>query len=411
MTGPRRGPERRLGRRTDRPQRTLEHVGRPWTAGVGLDVFAVEDRTAQLIWSNLLAGPVTVTVTGPGGDRSARTVPHDGGPGAVELAALRPGSRHTVEVRAAHDIRARRSLQTQPAAPGEELFRFATMNDLHLGREEHPIHGDGKRPLAEGGAGAPSPADMAADATSDALAWGAQAIVVKGDVCDQSYDHFWDQAADLFGNLAVPVWMLPGNHDTGSRRQVEPEVAAAARGLHMSRGVEAVDVAGLKIVMVESGLPGNGWGSMARHGNDVADLVADARAAGVGTFIATHHQAQRYRIPLYWPHGTPGPDAAEFARSVRAAGTDVLASSGHTHRCRRRVVAGLTWSEIAATNHFPAVWAGYRVFDGGLMQVVRRTATPRALTWSDQTRQAFNGAWALWSTGTPSDRNFTLPWG
>ena len=95
----------------------------------------------------------------------------------------------------------------------------------------------------------------------------------------------------------------------------------------------------------------------------------------------------------------------------RAAGTDVLASSGHTHRCRRRVVAGLTWSEIAATNHFPAVWAGYRVFDGGLMQVVRRTATPRALTWSDQTRQAFNGAWALWSTGTPSDRNFTLPWG
>lgn len=393
-----------------RPPRTLEHVGRPRTAGVGLDAFAVEDRTAQLVWLNLPVGPITVTVTGPGGVRFTQTVQHHGGPGAVEVTGLRPGSRHTVEVRADQGISARRSIRTQPAAPGEELFRFATMNDLHLGREEHPIHGDSTRPLSEGGPDAPSPADMAADATSDALAWGAQAIVVKGDVCDQSYEPFWDQAATLFGDLAIPVWMLPGNHDTGSRRQIEPEVAAAARGLHMCRGVEAVDVAGLKIVMVESGLPGNGWGSMARHGGDVADLVADARAAGVGTFIATHHQAQRYRVPLYWPHGTPGPDAAEFARSVVAAGTDLLASSGHTHRCRRRTVAGLTWTEVAATNHFPAVWAGYRVFEGGMMQVVRRTATPRALSWSDQTRRAFNGAWALWSTGTPSDRNFTLDW-
>jgi len=39
-------------------------------------------------------------------------------------------------------------------------------------------------------------------------------------------------------------------------------------------------------------------------------------------------------------------------------------------------VAGVPWSEVGATNHFPATWAGYRVFEGGLMQVVRRTAVP-----------------------------------
>lgn len=385
--------------------RTVEHIARPRTAGIGLDVFAVEDRSAQAVCSSLEPGRFTVSVSGPGRPRPL-TVEHPGGPVAWELAGLTPGRRHRVTVRTADGRTvARRAFRTLRPPPGEELFRFATLNDLHLGRED-------KRGTDRLGArpGARTPQDMARDALSDALAWGASTIVVKGDVCDQSFDRYWDQALSLFAAVPVPVWMLPGNHDTGTRRAVEPDVAARLRGLRMIRGVEHLDVDGLRIVLVESGIPDGGWGDIARHRHDVADLVADARAAGTGTFIGTHHQPQRFRTPLYWPHGTPGPNAGEFARTVRAADAGVMVSSGHTHRCRRRDVAGVPWTEVASTHHFPATWAGYRVFEGGLMQVVRRTAVPGALAWSESTRDALGGIWALWATGTLSDRSFALDW-
>ena len=87
-----------------------------------------------------------------------------------------------------------------------------------------------------------------------------------------------------------------------------------------------------------------------------------------------------------------------------------MASSGHTHRNRRRRVQGLTWTEVAATNHFPGVWAGYRVFEGGIMQTVRRTAEHDTLAWTEHTRDMLGGVWALWATGTMADRCFALRW-
>ena len=95
---------------------------------------------------------------------------------------------------------------------------------------------------------------------------------------------------------------------------------------------------------------------------------------------------------------------------MRAAITSVLATSGHTHRNRRRRVAGLQWSEVAATNHFPGVWAGYTVHEGGLHQTVRRIAEPDTLAWSEQSRRMLGGVWALWAAGDLGDRCFTLDW-
>ena len=63
--------------------------------------------------------------------------------------------------------------------------------------------------------------------------------------------------------------------------------------------------------------------------------------------------------------------------------------AGHTHRnhvvrvparpevpfCRGGVCEGL-----------PRLWAEYRVFDGGVLQIHRRISTPDALAWSERTR-------------------------
>jgi predicted phosphodiesterase len=385
--------------------RTLEHLARPRTAGAAVELFAVEPDAVQLCWAQLPAGRWTVHVS------PSRTAPVEldgGGAGNVVVAGLLPGTAHELELRGPTGT-IRRRFRTPAAPPGAELFRFATISDLHLGRGAKHYAG----PLARRGVDAVPPpggdpqAAAAAAAIADALAWGAAALVVKGDICEETTEATWDLAADLLGDLPVPVHLLPGNHDTGRLRHFEPEVGAAARGLHLTRGVEHVDAPGVRIVLVDSTRPGNGWGAVARHAEEVAQLVAEADG---GAFVATHHHAQRFRVPLFWPHGIPAPDASAFAGTVRAANADVLVSSGHTHRCRTRRVGGLTWSEVAATNHFPTVWAGYVVHEGGLRQTVRRISAPAVAEWSERTRHLLGGLWALWSTGTLDDRCVSLSW-
>ncbi len=393
-------------------ERTLEHLVRRRTAGVGLEVTAVEPSRAQVVWSRPGAGALAVELDGRPVELSDAQRTHDG-PGGVELTGLRPDRAHRVQLRRDGEVVASRRFRTPAAPRGDELFRFATISDLHLGRGDRAYRVPKMRKEV------PEPrthdVDLEQDrqfrtaraAVREALDWGAQLLVVKGDLCDESVDWIWDQAAELLGSLPVPVVILPGNHDTGALRVVEPEVAAAARGLDVRRGVGHLDVPGLRIVTVDSTNPGNGWGSVARHAHDVADLASEVDH---GVFLATHHHPQRFRPPLFWPHGIPGPDADDFARTVVSANPAVMASSGHTHRCRRRVVEGLTWTEVAATNHFPGVWAGYTVYDGGLTQAVRRILEPEPMAWIEGTRHVLGGVWALWSTGTLDDRCCSIRW-
>lgn len=404
--------------------RDLEHLLRPSTTGAGLTVFSTEPDAAQLVWSQLPEGRHRLVVDGIETD-----LEHAGGPGSVVLDPLTPSSEVVVQLHREDGARLEQRFRTAERPDGEELFRFATLSDLHLGRGDKQYRGPMAHPVEdEDVAGVVAdespttkqparpvtathhddrPLRCARAAIDEALAWGAQLIVIKGDVCEETYDSTWDLAAELLGELPVPLLMLPGNHDTGRERHFEPEHGAAQRGLRVTRGVEHLDVPGLRIVLVDSTIPGNGWGDVARHADEAAALSRDATS---GVFLATHHQPQRFRMPLYWPHGIPGPNARRFARAVVAANPAAVMSSGHTHRNRRRTVAGLTWSEVAATNHYPGTWAGYRVFEGGLHQSVRRIAEPTTLAWSEQTRRMLGGTWALWSTGSLSDRSFSVRW-
>jgi len=404
-----------------RAERDLEHVLRPSTLGVGLEVSAAEETSAQFVWADLPEGRHTLAV---GSHTTA--IDHPGGPGAATVEGLEPRTHYEATLRdsRAHVVTSAR-FRTGRRPAGAELFRFATISDLHLGHQTHRAaqlreraaahipHRDGEHERATPHERATTlPHDdrafrCARGAIEEAIEWGAQLIVVKGDICEETVEETWDLAASLLGSSAVPVLAVARNHDTGELRRFDPFEGAAERGLHLTRGVEHLDVDGLRIVMVDSTIPGSGWGDLARHRELVAQLAADADG---GTFVATHHQAQRFRVPLYWPHGVPGPNAREFARAVRSASDAVLVSSGHTHRNRHRRVAGLDWSEVAATSHFPAAWGGYTVYEGGLTQTVRRTTEPTTLEWSQHSRRMLGGVWALWSTGSMSDRCFSLDW-
>ena len=71
--------------------------------------------------------------------------------------------------------------------------------------------------------------------------------------------------------------------------------------------------------------------------------------------------------------------------------------AGHTHRNRVRrfgATGDVPWVEVACVKDFPGAWAEYRVFEGGILQVFRRIATPEALVWTERTRQMYEGGYA-----------------
>ncbi len=67
--------------------------------------------------------------------------------------------------------------------------------------------------------------------------------------------------------------------------------------------------------------------------------------------------------------------------------------------------------EIGCVKDFPGTWAEYRVFEGGIMQVVHRISTPEALAWSEQCRHLyadFGVNYAEYAMGTLAERCFVL---
>src|SRR5207302_8783375 len=107
-------------------------------------VFAVEDTSAQLIW--------------PAG-RDGRSQPE-----ALDVAGLPPDADHVV---------AGTAVRTLAPPPGPELFRFATVNDMHVGDRQFSFLGHMVQPLMRLGP-ANFARDCAAAAMEEAVAWGAQ---------------------------------------------------------------------------------------------------------------------------------------------------------------------------------------------------------------------------------------------
>jgi hypothetical protein len=63
---------------------------------------------------------------------------------------------------------------------------------------------------------------------------------------------------------------------------------------------------------------------------------------------------------------------------------------------------------VSATKDFPGAWAEYRVFEGGILQVMHRISAPEAINWTDRTRATYGGLYPQYSFGEMSDRCFVV---
>lgn len=364
-----------------------------------LQVFAVEDTSLQLTWAALPDGPVTFAaadtkVTVSGGSR----------PGAVDLAGLPADTRLHVEWEDA-DGRRRRldTVRTLPTPPGEEVCRFATVNDLHLGARGFGVVKVFRDPPD---VEVPHWLRCAGSALTEAVGWGAQRVVVKGDLTEDAQDDEWDTAGMLLSRLPVPVDVVRGNHDAHGSRQQGWEVLAR-HGIDMVREVAHRDLPGLRLVLLDTVIDDEHHGRVAHVHDRAVDL---ARGANGPCFIAMHHYPQRFRLPNTWPPGIPASEAAPFLDAVARVNPRTFISSGHTHRHRRHHHGPLVLTEVGSTKDYPGTWGGYVVHEGGIRQVVRRVAAPDAIGWTEPTRKVLGGAWGAWAAWSRPHRCFTVVW-
>ena len=386
----------------------LGRRGDPW-------LFAVEDTTVQLTWDQRGLGVTRLEV----GDRRI-DIHERSGPDALVVTHLDPSS----EIRWVDRSGWRRPVaRTLPSPTGPELFRFATISDMHFGERSFGYRSTiVERPRPEQF----HPERATRAALSELAAWGAEAVVIKGDITHGGKARQWERFADVLTDVELPVVMIPGNHDTGEgspseRRQrrhpddelpdrTPPIPVAEARtrlGLEPAGPVQVLDVPGLRILALDTTVSGKRVGQLAHLTDE-----ATARAGEVATpvFVALHHQLLNLPVAHHPPPGIPAGQSRAFLDRLQAANPAAFVSSGHTHRHRRRMHDTIVLTEVGSPKDYPGTWAGYVVHEGGIRQVVRRVAAPDVLAWTDRTARAALGAWGRWSPGTLDDRCFTHVW-
>lgn len=366
-----------------------------------LRVFAVEDTSLQLTWGVLGPGPVRIRAAD-----STAEIDADGGPGGVVVDGLPPDQSIQVVLSGdgVPDGQMTVATHTLPRPPGEELCRLATISDLHLGAVSFGYRRtiiEDDRPIV------PHPARCTAAAIQALEAWGAERLVVKGDITDRSDAWDWRTFGRLVAGLDMPVDVLPGNHDQVTRRTIDPVDGARGAGLTLVEGVRVVDLPGLRLLLVDATVPGTHHGSVRPI---TGEVVAALRDAPAGALVALHHHLQPHAATEGWPWGVSNRESLPFLDAVGSAHADTLVTSGHTHRHRRWHRGPVTVTQVGSTKDYPGVWAGYVVHEGGIRQVVRRVTVPDCIAWTERTRTAALGLWGVTAPGRLSWRCFSLRW-
>jgi 3',5'-cyclic AMP phosphodiesterase CpdA len=225
-------------------------------------------------------------------------------------------------------------------------------------------------------------------------------VIAKGDLTTHGTPEELDAFLACYGPLGEKLAWVHGNHDAKAGHRFGAETPFA------------VQVPGLTIAVLDTVFPGRASGRIVAE--QLAWLDTMAAEADRPVLVLGHHHCwdpgSSTREPAYF--GINPDDSERLVEVVARRRSIVAYAAGHTHRNRVRRFAAtgdVPWIEVSAVKDYPGAWAEYRVFDGGLLQVVRRVSTPEALDWTDRTRAMFGGFYPQYSMGRLEDRCFPIP--
>jgi Icc protein len=291
---------------------------------------------------------------------------------------------------------------------GELLCRFATVNDVHFGETEcgriddHPLG-----PILRRGSGEPPyPELMNAGAVGEMASIDPVAVIVKGDLSNDGNDDEWAAFEACYRTaFGERLHVVRGNHD-------------AHHGASAYSGDEWIELPGLAVALLDTTIPFATPGALRQ---DQIEWLDDHLATAGRTLLLGHHQqwvpggdgAERRSDDYFGLH----PDTSDALDAVFVRHPNAIAyAAGHTHRhrVRRMAASGRPTIEVGCVKDFPGTWAEYRVFEGGVMQVVHRISDPQALRWSNRCRvlyRDFGVDYEQYALGALQDRCFVIPVG
>lgn len=309
---------------------------------------------------------------------------------------LQPSTRYTL---------LGRDVTTLPRPPGELLGRVATVNDVHFGeiecgRIDDHVEGPIQRP--EPGE-PPYPETMNRAAVHEMASIDPMAVVVKGDLSQDGRPEEWTAFEDCYRPpFGERLHVVRGNHD-------------AYQGQTGYAGDQWIELPGVVVALLDTVIPMATTGSISADQLDWLD--AHAARADRPVLVMGHHQqwiaagsdAQR-SADYFGLH----PDASDGLAEVVARRPRIVAyTAGHTHRHRvRRMPSGVPSIEIGCVKDFPGTWAEYRVYEGGITQVVHRVSSPEALSWSERCRHLYRDFgidYESYALGALEDRCCNIP--
>lgn len=293
------------------------------------------------------------------------------------------------------------SIRTLERPGGELLCRFATVNDVHFGevecgrmdgRTDGPIQ---RRDSHE----TPHPELMNQTAVREITAIDPIAVFVKGDLTlDGSDEEFAAFEACYRPAFGESLHVVRGNHDAYH------DQGRYDRDLW-------VELPGICVALMDTVIATETTGAFTS--DQIAWLEDRVAATDCRVIVMGHHQQWvdgRRSDDYFGLH----PDSSDELDRLTARHTNVLGyTAGHTHRHRlRRMPCGAPTVEVGTIKDFPGTWAEYRVYEGGVMQVVHRVSEPEALSWSERCRGLyadFGMHYESYALGSLDQRCFVFP--
>lgn len=310
----------------------------------------------------------------------------------ITLDNLEPDTDHT-----AHDI----EFRTLARPSGRLLSTFCTVNDVHFGETVCGMIDDNPQgPILRSDPGStPYPVVMNSGAISEMSSTNPHAVFVKGDLTNDGLpEEFVAFDQHYIGAFGDSLFVVRGNHDS-------------YRGQNVYGGDTWVELPGANVALMDTTIVGETTGFLEPEQLDWLEERASNSTQPV--LVMGHHQQ--------WISGNRNdtyfglhPNCSDSLTDVVARTPSIIGyTAGHTHRHRVRMMScGVPSIEIGCVKDFPGTWAEYRVYEGGIMQVVHRISTPDALEWSNKCRVLYSDFgidYQELAMGTISDRCFVLP--
>jgi predicted phosphodiesterase len=288
-------------------------------------------------------------------------------------------------------------------APGDILFRFGLLADLHFGSAAGETR--------------------ARAAIADLNASGAELVIQLGDITDHGNSDEFEAAMKALGELEMPVTTMMGNHDVYSiaeERLSGREYYPASFGrdpdgvilehkgfrfavldsvMHAASPYPAYDLASGSFLEGSSGAIVRGALSVAQH-----EILAEVAAPGSPpAFVFLHHTPQPFVgfPPILF--GLRDEDSGRLHATVDSGNVWGI-FAGHTHRnARTRTYGTVPAQEVAMPRDYP--------FGYALVDVTKAGYAFRFVQLSDQDllRDAYKTAGAIhrrYGLGAPEERGF-----